>query len=291
MRHLQQQAFVAEFKRLGKNKFVHRDSKLSNFHPYLNKNGLITLKYRTKLSRSLPEQPEVPILPNRLPNEKREPHFITLLVRDVHRRLLHAGVRDTLTELRQTSWILKGRQVAKKILARCLTCNRVNRKPYDQPTGPLQVDRCTMSQPFDVTGVDLAVPVYLRRSNAKSWICLFTCAVTRALHLELVQTLTAVGFLMAFDRFVSRFGICQIVYSDNAKTFHRANKDLAEIWKGAEPEILIDLANRGITWKFIPEGAPWWGGFWERMVKTTKQALIKNRNGPFNRRGAPNYTL
>jgi hypothetical protein len=148
-----------------------------------------------------------------------------------------------------------------------------------------------MSQPFDVTGVDLAVPVYLRRSNAKSWICLFTCAVTRALHLELVQTLTAVGFLMAFDRFVSRFGICQIVYSDNAKTFHRANKDLAEIWKGAEPEILIDLANRGITWKFIPEGAPWWGGFWERMVKTTKQALIKNRNGPFNRRGAPNYTL
>jgi hypothetical protein len=291
MRHLQQQAFGAELKRLGKNKFVHRDSKLSNFHPYLNKNGLITLKYRTKLSRSLPEQPEVPILPNRLPNEKREPHFITLLVRDVHRRLLHAGVRDTLTELRQTSWILKGRQVVKKILARCSTCNRVNRKPYDQPTGPLPVDRCTMSPPFDVTGVDFAGPVYLRGSNAKSWICLFTCAVTRALHLELVQTLTAVGFLMAFDRFVSRFGICRIVYSDNAKTFHRANKDLAEIWKGAEPEILIDLANRGITWKFIPEGAPWWGGFWERMVKTTKQALIKNRNGPFNRRGAPNYTL
>jgi hypothetical protein len=40
-------------------------------------------------------------------------------------------------------------------------------------------------------------------------------------------------------------------------------------------EILTDLANRGIMWKFIPEGAPWWGGFWERMVKTTKQALIK----------------
>ncbi|XP_046462902.1 uncharacterized protein LOC124209084 [Daphnia pulex] len=111
-----------------------------------------------------------------------------------------------------------------------------------------------MSPPFDVTGVDFAGPVhYIRGSNAKSWICLFTCAVTRALHLELVQTLTAVGFLMAFNRFVSRFGICRIVYSDNAKTFHRANKDLAEIWKGAEPEILTDLANRGIMWKFIPE--------------------------------------
>lgn len=36
MRHLQQQAFGEELKRLGKNKFVRRDSNLSIFHPYRN---------------------------------------------------------------------------------------------------------------------------------------------------------------------------------------------------------------------------------------------------------------
>jgi len=31
----------------------------------------------------------------------------------------------------------------------------------------------------------------------------------------------------------------------------------------------------GIKWKFILEKYPWWGGFWERLVRTTKTALKK----------------
>jgi hypothetical protein len=151
------------------------------------------------------------------------------------------------------------------LLSDWLIWTQFSRKPYDQPTGPLSVYRCTMSPPFDVTGVDFAGPVHLRGSNAKSWICLFTCAVTRALHLELVQTLTAVGCLMAFDRFVSRFGICRIVYSDNAKTFHRANKDLAEIWKGAEQKfwpILPTAESCGNSSQKVPPGGVASGREW-----------------------------
>ncbi|GBN88245.1 hypothetical protein AVEN_233612-1 [Araneus ventricosus] len=29
----------------------------------------------------------------------------------------------------------------------------------------------------------------------------------------------------------------------------------------------------GITWKFIVEGAPWWIGFWERLVRSVKTCL------------------
>ena len=35
------------------------------------------------------------------------------------------------------------------------------------------------------------------------------------------------------------------------------------------------MVNNQIQWKFIVEKAPWWGGFWERMVGITKRCLKK----------------
>ncbi|GFX82772.1 integrase catalytic domain-containing protein [Trichonephila clavipes] len=37
----------------------------------------------------------------------------------------------------------------------------------------------------------------------------------------------------------------------------------------------IDFTDKGIHWKFIVERAPWWGGFYERLVKTIKDPLRK----------------
>ncbi|GIY39694.1 reverse transcriptase [Caerostris darwini] len=35
------------------------------------------------------------------------------------------------------------------------------------------------------------------------------------------------------------------------------------------------MSSKGVTWKFIPERAPWWGGFWERLMKSIKDPLRK----------------
>ena len=35
-------------------------------------------------------------------------------------------------------------------------------------------------------------------------------------------------------------------------------------------------AEQGITWKFNLNGAPWWGGFWERLVGMVKSCLKKS---------------
>ena len=48
-----------------------------------------------------------------------------------------------------------------------------------------------------------------------------------------------------------------LVFSDNAKTFRA----------------LLSHIPRTVTWRFIPEAAPWWGGFWERLVGVTKKCL------------------
>ncbi|GFW78128.1 uncharacterized protein TNCV_135981 [Trichonephila clavipes] len=65
---------------------------------------------------------------------------------------------------------------------------------------------------FEITGVDLAGPL---RDDKKAWILLFTCAVYRALHLKLMQSLSIHGFLLGFGRFISRRGRPKIIYSDN----------------------------------------------------------------------------
>lgn len=67
------------------------------------------------------------------------------------------------------------------------------------------------------------------------------------------------------------------IISDNAKTFQAGAKTLQTL----ETHILKEndcqkfLTNHGIKWQFITERAPWWGGFYERMIGLMKRKLKK----------------
>lgn len=50
---------------------------------------------------------------------------------------------------------------------------------------PLPRDRMREAAVFEVVGIDFAEPLYLR-GGVKTWICLFTCAVYRVVHLDVV---------------------------------------------------------------------------------------------------------
>ena len=53
----------------------------------------------------------------------------------------------------------------------------------------------------------------------KAYICLFTCATSRALHLELTPSLETITFTRAMKQFFVRRGFPCMLLSDNAKTF------------------------------------------------------------------------
>lgn len=130
-------------------------------------------------------------------------------------------------------------------------------KAMQQTTAPLPRDRITESPPFETVGVDFAGPLYVKIKKGeveKAYIALFTCAVTRAVHLELVSDMSTETFLLAFKRFISRRGLCRTVYSDNARTFKRADQDLRALWTAIkEPELFKYFTEKGITWKYIAE--------------------------------------
>jgi hypothetical protein len=95
-------------------------------------------------------------------------------------------------------------------------------------------------------------------------------------HLELSTDLSTDRFLIALQRFVGRRGLLHTIYSDNAQTFRAANRELINLFEvTADPKTHAYLAHHSVTWKFIASLAAWWGGWWERMIGSTKRCLRK----------------
>ena len=162
--------------------------------------------------------------------------------------------------LRDRFWIPRSRQRIRQVIRTCPTCRIYHAEPFTQEPAPLPKERACGGRPFSRVGVDLGGPIYARDGSEiiKTYFVIFTCAVVRAVHLELVKSLSTEDFLQAFERFVARRTMPEMVISDNATNF-----------RGAASH----LAHSGVTWKFIAPRAPWWGGFYERLVRTTKGAL------------------
>ncbi|XP_006822499.1 uncharacterized protein LOC102805742 [Saccoglossus kowalevskii] len=150
-------------------------------------------------------------------------------------------------------------------------------QPYQSPiSAPLQSFRVNVTPPFAVTGVDFTGALYVREPHGretKAYVCLFTCAVTRAVHLELVPDLSTKSFLDAFRRFAARRSLPKKMISDNASTYLSAANEIKRLLDS--PEIQTYLTNRRVQWSFIPKRAPWFGGFWERLIGLTKTAIKK----------------
>ena len=207
---------------------------------------------------------------------------------------MHAGVKTTLSELKERFWIIKGRQQVKKSWFACVTCRKLSSPPFQELAAPLPLNRLKRAQAFYVTGVDFAGPLYCKKDPKKQdtdedymaedgshklykcYVCLFTCAVTRAIHLELVPDLSARSFLLAFRRFAARRGPVSVMYSDNAQTFRCVDRHLNILQ--SDPDIQDLLARRKLLWIYSASLAPWWGGFWERMVRSVKD-LLRRTNG------------
>ena len=199
-----------------------------------------------------------------------------LIIMEAHDETLHAGVESTVTILRQKFWIPTIRQRVKSIIHKCVKCRKVLGKSYRTPDPPpLPKDRLKEAPPFTVTGVDFTGALQIRNKDGntgKVYICLFTCANTRAIHLELVPNLSEETFLLAFRRFAARKSVPQIMLSDNALTYTAAAKTIERITKSLQESV----STFGTIWKFIPGRAPWYGGWWERLIGLTKTCIKRS---------------
>ena len=112
-----------------------------------NKNGLIRCEGRLK-NDPLPYDTKTPILLN------SNHRLAELIVVDFHTKLYHISIKQTLTEVRQKVWILKGRNFIRKILRKCIACKKFISKSHQYPTPPpLTKLRMCDNYSFYTTGV------------------------------------------------------------------------------------------------------------------------------------------
>jgi hypothetical protein len=215
-----------------------------------------------------------------LPKNERYTH---LLIEKVHKRLLHCGVSQTLSEIRQHYWIPQGRAVVRKVLASCKVCRRFEGGAYKlPPMASLPSSRVSRTTPFSKIGLDYLGPLNTKENRdsvtQKVWVCLFTCLVTRAVHLELVSDMSAQSFLLCLRRFIAAKGTPIEIISDNAQQFKLSSDVIKRIWSDTvkHEDVQNYVSGEGIKWTFIIELAPWMGGFYERLVGIVKRALRKS---------------
>ncbi|XP_072400943.1 uncharacterized protein [Diabrotica undecimpunctata] len=187
------------------------------------------------------------------------------------KRLCGMNVYKDENDLIRLKSRIRGRRTIKSAISNCVVCKRKNAKPFIVSAPPLPVDRVRDANAFEITGVDFAGPLYLR-TGEKVWVCLFTYALYRAVHLELCTALSVVSFMQALRRFIARRGRPKTIYSDNGTNF--VGTENAFLRVGFE-KIAESSSVERIQWRFNPPTAAWWGGFWERLVGVLKQLLRK----------------
>ena len=132
-----------------------------------------------------------------------------LIINSSHVRTLHSGVNITLAEIRRNYWIPKGRQQVKCSTMHCVTCKKVQGKSFlKAQVGELPSIRSTQARSFERTGVDFAGPLYVKQDGKsnKTYVAIFSCAVTRGMHLALVKDQSTNTFKNELKKFITRRG-------------------------------------------------------------------------------------
>ena len=268
VRCIQKDSFPEEVEALSESKQLAAKSRLLSLDVFMDDEGILRVGGRLQNTESEVERHPIVL----------DKHVVTdLIVRQLHEKNAHVGVNYTLSLVRRKFYLIKGYSTVKKVLKSCVTCRKLQGNPMGQKMADLPAARTEVGQPpFCNVGVDYFGPltVKFRRGTAKRYGCLFTCLVTRAVHVEITHAMTSDSFLMAFHRFMARRGKPNKVYSDNGSNLVAADQELqAELLAINSQRLQDEMLVEGIAWHFIPPRAPHMGGVWERMVRGVKSAF------------------
>ena len=270
IKRVQTESYHEELKILQAGRHVlKKQSNISDLSPVLDEDGVLRVGGRLS-NAPLNNDARHPIL---LPAKSEEARMI---IYEKHRKLMHAGIDHTLNEVRQRFWIPRGRAQVKRVLLDCAMCRNRRAKPQAPRMADLPADRYDDSHPFSTVGIDYFGPLTVKRfrKTEKRYGLLVTCLATRAIHLEVSNSLDTDSFLMAFRRFVARRGQPKKVFSDNGTNLKGGERELREaLTQWNQQKISDELSQQHIEWRFNPPAASHMGGIWERLVGSVKRAL------------------
>ena len=251
-----------------KNSKVRKNSSIYRLDPFVDE-GILRVGGRLNQADIPAESKHPMILP-------RKSHVTTLIIRSTHEQLAHAGRGHVLARLREKFWIVGANSAVRQLISSCVTCRRSKAKPQDQKMADLATDRLTPSPPFTYVGEDFFGPYVTKdgRKERKRYGALFTCLVSRAVHIEIANSLETDCFINTLRRFVACRGPVREIRCDNGTNFVGTKRELHGAMNEMDhSEITEKLQHHQIDWKFNPPAASHMGGVWERQIRTARRIL------------------
>ncbi len=169
-------------------------------------------------------------------------------------------------------WILGGKSLINSVLHRCITCRKLRGKLEEQQMADLPSERLKVCPPFTYVGLDVFGPwsVTSRRTRggqaeSKRWAIMFCCMSSRAVHVEIIESMDTSSCINALRRF---FGPAKQLRSDCGTNFIGACKEL-----GMDKIVQRYLSEQGCSWEFNPPHSSHMGGSWERLIGIARRIL------------------
>lgn len=268
----QQKCFVQEYHAMKNGLLISNHSKILSLNPvWDNKLGVIRVGGRISKAK-LPEPRKHQVI---LPADCI---FTQRLFEMEHQRLLHAGPQLMLNQVRQQWWPISGKRIAQKVFHQCVTCSKRSPRLQTQIMGDLPEFRLTPSKPFMCTALDFAGPFKTKQNEGprckktrESYICIFVCCCTKAIHLEVVSSYTSDAFIACLRRLVACRGKLRHVYCDNGTNFIGANNMLRKMMTDQQDAIQHEFEH--LEFHFAPARSPHTGGLYEANVRSMKKHL------------------
>ena len=192
------------------------------------------------------------------------------LVQRIHAETLHGGVSLTMTVIREEYWIQTLRKLVQSVRSACWGYKRCCALPVRPPRPGLPPkERTDISGAFEVIGTDFAGPILYKLRNkkeGKAYMVIFSCSLSRAVHLELVTNLETTTFLPCLRRLIAGRGRPSVICSDNESTFVKAGKWLTQVIRDEEYNGFLESHDN--NWKFNLSRPPWWGGQFEQLIES-----------------------
>ena len=204
---------------LSKNALIPCRSKLAQFKPFHDGEGILRSESRLEHCSFLSYNEKFPII------LERKSCLGQAVVWDYHRMYPHGGPRLVLTAISRKHIMDGGLILVKSVTSKCTTCLRYSGRCLAQQMAPLPFERLVLTFFLAATGVDYAgyIKVTPHRgrgiTSTKEFICIFICFATRAMRIEIASDLTSKAFLAAFDRFSNRRNLPGSMHSDNGTNF------------------------------------------------------------------------
>lgn len=275
----QLQDFEDDIKLIKGNKLLNKQ--LRKLSPFVDALGLVRVGGRLSRADFLPESAKHPYLLS------KGCHLSKLICDCYHKRLLHSGPRTTCSNIQKKFWILSLTSLVKKIIHRCTICHRLNAKPVYPKMADVLPDRMRMTYAWASCALDFGGPFVTKESNLrkstrhKTYICVFVCLTSRAIHIEMVTDLTCDAFLAAYHRFTARRSVPNVIYSDRGTNFTSANtvlKECRDFLLKNHDTIFSAASAMGTQWKLHPPFGPNFNACAENGIKSCK-ALLKRQIG------------